>query len=164
MGGPLSTLLSLPQIFSSINTWCRSFCDEAYFVYIIAEPCSTLRLPGILFSAFLCFHDRCCSAAQSCPTLFDSMDCSTPGLPVHHQLQELTQTHVSFTISWSLLKLMSFESVMPSNHLILCRPLLLPPSVFPASGSFPVSQVFASGGQSLGASASASVLPVNIQG
>ena len=154
----------LPQIFGSINTWCRSFCDEAYFVYIIAEPCSTLRLPGILFSAFLCFHDHCCSAAQSCSTLFDSMDCTTPGLPVHHQLQELTQTHVSFTISWSLLKLMSFESVMPSNHLILCRPLLLPPSVFPASGSFPVSQVFASGGQSLGASASASVLPVNIQG
>ena len=96
--------------------------------------------------------------------LFDSMDCTTPGLPVHHQLQELTQTHVSFTISWSLLKLMSFELVMPSNHLILCSPLLLPPSIFPASGSFPVSQVFASGGQSLGASASASVLPVNIQG
>ena len=47
------------------------------------------------------------------------MDCSTPGLPVHHQLR-------------SLLKLMSIESVMPSNHLILCRPLLLPPSIFPS--------------------------------
>ena len=47
------------------------------------------------------------------------MDCSTPGLPVHHQLPEFTQTH-------------SIESVMPSSHLILCLPLLLPPSVFPS--------------------------------
>ena len=59
---------------------------------------------------------------------------------------------------------MSIESVMPSNHLILCRPLLLPPSIFPESGSFPVCWLFTSGGQSIGASASASVLPVNIQG
>ena len=57
------------------------------------------------------------SVAQSCPTLCDPMDCSTSGLPVHHQL-------------WSLLKLMSIESVMPSNHLILCCPLLLLPSIF----------------------------------
>ena len=46
---------------------------------------------------------------------------------------------LSFAISQSLLKLMSIESVMPSNHLVLCRPLFLLPSVFPASGSFPVS-------------------------
>ena len=61
--------------------------------------------------------------------------------------------------------LMSIESVMLSYHiyhLILCRPLLLLPSVFP--GSFPVSQLFASGDQSIGASAPASVLPMNIQG
>ena len=57
--------------------------------------------------------------AQSYPTLCNSMDCSTPGLPVHHQL-------------WSLLKLMAIKSVMPSNHLILCRPLLLLPSIFPS--------------------------------
>ena len=56
------------------------------------------------------------------------------------------QASLSFTISLSLLKLMSIESVMPSNHLILCRPLLLLPS---ASGSFPVSQLFTSGGQSI---------------
>ena len=56
---------------------------------------------------------------QLCPTLCDTMDCSTPGFPVHHQLLEL-------------LKLMSIESVMPSNHLILCCPLLLPPSIFPS--------------------------------
>ena len=65
--------------------------------------------------------------------------------------------------SWSLFKFMSIESVMLSNHLIFCHPLLLPPSS-PASGSFPMSQLFTSGGQSIGVSASASVLPMNIQG
>ena len=69
---------------------------------------------------------------------------------------------LSVTNSWSLLKLISIESVMPSNHLILCHPLLLPTSIFLASGSFPVSQFFASGGQSIGVSASASVPPMNI--
>ena len=58
------------------------------------------------------------SIAQLYQTLRNPMDCSTPGFPVHHQLPELTQTHV--------LKL-----VMPSNHLILCHPLLLLPSIFP---------------------------------
>ena len=71
------------------------------------------------------------------------------------------QASLSITNSWSLLKLMSIESVMPSNHLILCHPLLLLPSIFPASGSFPMSQFFTSGGQSIGVSASASVLPMN---
>ena len=60
----------------------------------------------------------CGSVAQSCPTLFNPMDCSTPA-------------SLSFTISRSLLKLMSIESVMPSNHLILCHLFLLLPSIFP---------------------------------
>jgi len=59
------------------------------------------------------------SVAQLCPTLCDPMNSSTPGLPVHHQL-------------WSSLKLMSIESVMPSSHLILCRPLFLLPPVPPS--------------------------------
>ena len=59
------------------------------------------------------------SVAQSCPTLCDPVHCSRPGLPVHHQLLEF-------------LKLMFIESVMPSNHLILCHPLLLLPSIFPS--------------------------------
>ena len=59
------------------------------------------------------------SVAQLCLTLCDPMDCSMPGFPVHHQLQ-------------SLLKLMSIKLVMPSNHLILCHPLLLPTSIFPS--------------------------------
>ena len=71
------------------------------------------------------------------------------------------QSSLSFTNSQSLLKLMSIESVMPSNHLILCHTLLLCLQSFPASGSFTMSQLFASGGQSIGASVSASVLPSN---
>ena len=67
------------------------------------------------------------------------------------------------TNSCSLLKPRSIKSVMPSNHLILCHPLLLPPSIFPSIKVFPVSQFFASGGQSIGLSASASVLLMNIQ-
>ena len=59
------------------------------------------------------------SVAQSCPALCNPMDCSKPGLPVHHQL-------------WSLLKLISIESVIPSNYLILCRPFLLLPSISPS--------------------------------
>ena len=72
------------------------------------------------------------------------------------------QASLSFTISWSF-KFMSLEVVMPSNHLILCRPLLFLPSIFPSVGSFPMSWLFASGGQTIGASASASVPPMNIQ-
>ena len=60
-------------------------------------------------------------------------------------------------------RLMSIESVMPSNHLILCRPLLLLFQSFPVSGSFQMSQLFPSGGQNIGVSTSASVLPMNIQ-
>ena len=72
------------------------------------------------------------------------------------------QASLSFTISLSLLKLMSIESVMPSNHLILCCPLILLPSIFPSIRPFPICWLFSSGGQSI--QASASVLPMNIQG
>ena len=66
-----------------------------------------------------------------------------------------SQTSLSFTVSQSLLKLMSIESVMPYNHLVLCRPLLhFLPQSFLASGSFLMCQLFASGDQSIGASAS----------
>ena len=78
-----------------------------------------------------CLVPQFSSVTQSCPTLCDPMDCSMPGFPVCHQ--ELT----GGSNSWSLLKLMSFESVMPSNHLILCCPLLLRPSIFPNIRVFP---------------------------
>ena len=80
-----------------------------------------------------------------------------------HGLQH-TRLPCHLPISRSLLKLLSIESVMPFNHLVLCHPLFLLPSIFQASGSFIMSQLFASHGQSIGASASASVLPMNIQG
>ena len=73
------------------------------------------------------------------------------------------QASLSITTSWSLLKLTSIESVMLSNHLILCCSFSSFLQSFPASGSFPVGQFFASDGQGVGASASASVLPMNIQ-
>ena len=74
------------------------------------------------------------------------------------------QSSLSFTISGNLLKFMSIELVVLSNHLILCCFLLLLPSAFPASGSFPMSQLFISSGQTIGGSASSSVLPMNILG
>ena len=74
------------------------------------------------------------------------------------------QASLSFTTSQSMLKLMSIESVMPSNRLILCCPLLLLPSMFPVSRSFQMSWLLASGGQIFAVSASASVLPRDIQG
>ena len=75
------------------------------------------------------------------------------------------QASLSFTVSWSLPRFMSTESVMPFNHLILCCPLLPLPSIFPSIFPiFSVSQLFPSGGQSIGASVLASVHPMTIQG
>ena len=91
------------------------------------------------------------SVPQLCPTLCDPTNNSTPGLPVHHQFPEFT-------------KLMSIESVMPSNHLILCYPAFnLSQHHTLLEVSFQMRQLFASDGQSIGVSSSASVLPMNIQ-
>ena len=133
----------------------------------------------------------CGKSFQSCLTLCDLMDCNPPGSSVHGILQAgilewvansfsrsivdfvivqslsrvrlfatpwtaARQASLSITSSQSLLKLVSVESVMPSDHPILCRPLL-PPSIFPSIRVFPNE----SGGQSIRASASASVLPMN---
>ena len=91
------------------------------------------------------------SVAQLCPTLCHPMDCSTPGFPVHHQLLELAQTHAHWV----------GDAIQPS------QPLLSPFSscflCFPVSGPFLISHLFPSGGQSIGVSASASVLPMNVQ-
>ena len=100
----------------------------------------------------------CCSVAQSCATLCDPMDCSTPGFSVLHYLLEFAQTHVHWV----------------SDVIQLSHPLLSPSltalnlsqhqGLFQWVGSFPMSWLLTSGGQSIGASASASVLPMNIQG
>ena len=105
---------------------------------------------------YVCIHLNLCfniisrsvhlsSVAQSCPTLCELWSAAR-------------QAFLSITDSRSLLKFMSTELVMPSNHLIPFSSF----QFFPASGSFPISQFFTSGGQSIGASASASVLPMNI--
>ena len=91
------------------------------------------------------------SVTQSCLTLCDPMDCSMAGFPVHHQLPEPTQTHVHWVS----------DAIQPSHPLFI--PFSSHLQAFLASGSFQVSQFFTSGGQSIGVSASPSVLPVNIQ-
>ena len=102
-GGTLCT----PRAPSSVGI---TFCT-----YLAGVHGPLMHMPGRPIS----------SATQSCPTLCDPMDCSTPwtGLPVHHQLPEFP-------------KLMSVESLMLSNHLILCCPFLLPPSIFPSTRVF----------------------------
>ena len=90
--------------------------------------------------------------AQLCPTLRNPMDHSTPGLPVHHQLWVWVYSNSS-PLSWWCHPTIS-SSVVPFSSCL---------QSFPASGSFPISQFFASGGQSIGVSASASVLRMNTQ-
>ena len=92
------------------------------------------------------------SVGQSCPTLCNPMNRSTPGLPVHHQLPEFTQTHIH-RVS---------DAIQPSHP--LSSPSPPAPQSLPASESFPMSQLFAWGGQSIGVSASASFLPKKSQG
>ena len=101
---------------------------------------TTTSQPSVQFS----------SVTPSRPTLCDPMNRSTPGLPVHHQLPELTQTR---PFSWWCHPTTSSSVIPFSSHL----------QSFPASGSFHMSQFFTSGGQSIGVSTSASVLPINIQ-
>ena len=104
-----------------------------------------------------CLHHYCsllfitvvhCSVAESCLTLCNPMNCSTPGFPVLHYLPEFAQTHVHWVS----------DAIQPSLSVAFFSSCL---QSFPASGSIPVSQFFASGGQSIGASAS--VLLMNIQ-
>ena len=95
--------------------------------------------------------DCCCSVTKSCPTLCDPMDCSMSGFPVFHYLPELAQMHVHW----------AGDAIQPSH------PLLPPFSscfLFPSLRGFSISRLFASGSQSIGASAPASVLPMNTQG
>ena len=102
----------------------------------------------ILSSRFLRSSYCCCSVTKSCPTLCDLMDCSTPGFPVRY-LPDFAQTHVYWFS----------DAIQPSHFLLPPSPLTLN---LPASESFPMSLLFASGGQNI--RALALVLPVNIQG
>ena len=98
-------------------------------------------------------HCYCgCSVTKSCPTLCNPKNSSMPGFPVLHYLPEFTHTHVHWI----------GDAIKPSHP--LSTPFSSCPQSFSASGSFPMSRLFTSGGQSIGPSASASVLPKNIQG
>ena len=140
-----------------------------YWVLLICKPKNALSyrplilclgltyLPYLVFT-ILCERERLYKYTHfvqslSCVWLF-----ATPWTEAH-------QASLSFTISWSLLKLMSIELVMLSNHLSLCHPLQFCLQSFPASGSFLMNHLFTSGGETIGASASASasVLPTNNQ-
>ena len=108
--------------------WEKCYCQELVKICIV-KRIVILKTNSAQFS----------SVAQSCPTPCDPMNRSTPSLPVHHQLPEFTQTHVHRV---------GDASVVPFSS---C------PQSLPASGSFPMSQLFASGGQSTGVSALASI-------
>ena len=115
---------------------------------------SDAESPGVQSEGHLSLrhrHPSFSSVTQSCQTLCNLMNHSTPGFPVHHQLPEFTQTHVhrvSDTIQTISSSAVPFSSCLQS---------------FPASESFPISHFFTSGGQSIGVSASAPVLPMNTQ-
>ena len=129
--------------------------DAMIWVFLMFSSKSTFSLSSFTFikrfvssSTFSAIHFS--SVAQLSPSLCGPMDCSTPRLPVHHQLQELAQTDIHQV----------GDAIQPSHPVI---PLSSCLQSFPASGCFPMSQFFISGGQSIGASASASVFPMNIQ-
>src|SRR5574341_335508 len=132
-----STICSFRLIVRSLN----HMLGVVFFVFIIfGMHCVVILIHSFQFN----------SVGQSCPTLCDPMDCRTPGLPVHHQLPEFTQT-------------MSIELVMPSNHLILCRPLLLLPPIPPSIRVFSNESTLRMRWPRIGVSALASVLPMNTQ-
>ena len=137
---PVSSLdrVSLQPGHSNTGILIRPFClmePDFFFFFFWCIRISFLEMLPLLspVSAVFSANTRCdfswelpcsplsqfSSVPRSCPSLCDPMNCSTPGLPVHHQLPESTQ-------------LTSIESVMPSSHLILCRPLLLLPPIPPS--------------------------------
>ena len=126
---------------------CRKYLKSIRKSCLTARFSLKIWVKTMLFLVVFCCC--CCSVAKSCLTLRDSMNYSTSGFPVFHYLPEFSQT----LVHW----------VGDDIHLISVSHFSCPQS-FPASGSFPVSQFFTSGGQSIGVSASTSVFQMNIQG
>ena len=143
----------VPLFFRRLYTWRETKICICYYVTLEVKEWYCLlwkdRADKFLVILNKLVNSCCCSVAKQCLTVCDPMDCLQ-----HVRLLCPPQ---------SLLKFMSIELVMLSNHLILCCPLLLLPSIFPSIRVFPMSQLFASGGQSIGTSTLARVLPVNIQ-
>jgi len=142
---PTTSCLHCP---SPISPSSRLSCTLYLSLDSSFQPSSSPGLSSYLVQA-VC--DTRCSVTKSCPTLRDPVDHSTPAFAVLHCLPEFVQTH----IHW-------FSDAI--CHLILCCPLLLLSSIFPSIRVFSMSQLFTSGDQSIGASTSVSVLPLNIQG
>ena len=138
----LNVLLPDPRDFYSLD-W--AYLSEILKASWVILQC-TAEVEATAFSSV-----QFSSVAQSCRTLCDPMNRSMPGLPTHHHLQ-------------SSLRLTSIKSVMPSSHRILVVPFSSCPQSLPASEFFPMSQLFAWGGQSTGASATASFLPKKSKG
>ena len=140
---------------------CLTLCDpidgsppsSPSLAFSRQEQCSRLPFPSPRHESEKWKWSRSVqfSSVQSGPTLCDPMNRSMPGLPVHHQLPEFTQTHVH-----------QVGDAIQSSH-PLSSPSPPAPQSLPASGSFPMSQLFAWGGQSIGVSASATGLLVNTQ-
>ena len=121
-----------------------SLNKKIFFIIIIS-----LMIDYVWWSLLLCTHSvQFSPVAQSCPTVCDPMNHSTPGLPVHHQFREFTQTHVH-RVS---------DAIQPSHP--LCPLLLLPP-IPPSIRAFSNESTLRMGGQSTGVSALASFLPKN---
>ena len=100
------------------HDWSDLAAAAAYLIYHVVLVLDVQQSGSVIYIYIYIYSCCSCSVAQSCPILWDPMDCSM-------------QASLPFTISWSLLKLMSIKSMMPSNHLIFCYPLLFLPSIFP---------------------------------
>ena len=147
--------------------WLLVYLDSCLSYFLSLSICY------LYFCSYFYVHSFSCPWLFELYVLYDSIFCPLFHVLIqslsHVQLLETSWTtghhaSMSFTISQSLVKFMSIESVMLSNHLFLCHPFLLLPQSFPASGSFSMSQLFALCGRTIGASALAWIPQMNIQG
>ena len=139
------------------NVYSPTHMNEFMYLWILLEPFKAFNGYLILKIFLLYFWPAYVCPNCSVQSLSHVQFFATPWITSR-------QARLSITNSRSSLRLTSIESVMPSSHLILCHPLLLMPQSLPASESFPMSQLFAWGGQSTGVSALASFLPKKSQG
>ena len=135
------------------------FYKKSHSVIPLGLNSFSSRQNYLSFVIILSHWNQFSSVAQSCPTLCHPMNRSTPGLPVHYQLPEFTQT-CDLAAAAAACPLSCWCHPAISSSVV---PFSSHPQSFPASGSFPVSQLFALGGQSIRVSASTSVLPMNTQ-
>ena len=166
---PATTLVTGDSLVNRVDEEsCAQSPFSSQLLELALDTCSILffspssLLTSLSYFLFPCLLDYFLVESSVLFLLFSHSACTILCNP----MERSTPRFLSFTISQSLFKLMSIESVMPSNHPTILSSVVPFSSClqsFPASGSFPVSQFFPSGGQSIGASTSASVPPMNIQ-